>query len=667
MKNVTKITVFFIFIITTFLFLNFYKYYDDIKLPGYNKAIVIENWDKKHNKEEINRLLVKLSSNNNISMIRVNEDYDDNGNTKFLAQYNLKETFKFNQLPFSREKKYQLIEPDNKILDKLNLVGTTFFIKDELPNEFYKVLKEYGVTITDYKFPIHFIIVEYISSYQLLSTMIILLVILFIAILYEQLSSVKEMSIKRIHGYSTRRICCFQIYKTTKFFITQFIFVTLIVTVALYLYNHLAQIGYVFFLFLMFALIFYNILVIILLVSFWLISKQTYHIEKYIKYEGVGNGFQYLPNIIKIIVTLTLLNVISISILNYLEIVDNANSEKYWFKNKDLYIAEITTNEIETDKNHFKHSDQEIINLLNNIPEKNWMLTYHRHYNWEKSGEAYDINNAIYVNKTYLERNDIKIIDRQNIDYSKIIALIPEKGYSQKNINKIKKDIQKEVQFYDEIDNIPNKEKYMDIEAHKIENNDKLFNYSTGVYSKEVFSYNPVLILLPKGYYPISFYSAATSQGLLLFNDYDLIKSKAINNHGDSVIQGLTNAYSSVLKDIKEIKRNLIISVTTSILGIVVISSVYVFIISVYCDKEKKVIFVKTIHGHSFINKHITFIVTSLVSTCVALFIANYFEIITISFTLMFLMILFELLSIVIFINRYEYHLLKDARRGETQ
>ncbi|QJF24571.1 hypothetical protein [Mammaliicoccus vitulinus] len=110
-------------------------------MPGYNKAIVIENWDKKHNKEEINRLLVKLSSNNNISMIRVNENYDDNGNTKFLAQYNLKETFKFNQLPFSREKKYQLIEPDNKILDKLNLVGTTFFIKDELPNEFYKVLK----------------------------------------------------------------------------------------------------------------------------------------------------------------------------------------------------------------------------------------------------------------------------------------------------------------------------------------------------------------------------------------------------------------------------------------------------------------------------------------------------------------------------------------------
>lgn len=97
------------------------------------------------------------------------------------------------------------------------------------------------------------------------------------------------------------------------------------------------------------------------------------------------------------------------------------------------------------------------------------------------------------------------------------------------------------------------------------------------------------------------------------------------------------------------------------------ISSVYLFIISVYCDKEKKVIFVKTIHGHSFIKKHITFIVTSLVSTCVALFIANYLEIITISFTLMFLMILFELLSIVIFINRYEYHLLKDARRGETQ
>lgn len=92
--------------------------------------------------------------------------------------------------------------------------------------------------------------------------------------------------------------------------------------------------------------------------SYWLVSKQTFNIQKYIKFEGVGNRFQYLPNIIKLIVTLTLLNVISISIHNYIEVIDIVNSEKHWFKNKDLYIAELTTNEIETSKKQFKYSDE---------------------------------------------------------------------------------------------------------------------------------------------------------------------------------------------------------------------------------------------------------------------------------------------------------------------
>ena len=172
----------------------------------------------------------------------------------------------------------------------------------------------------------------------------------------------------------------------TKIFVSHFIIITLIVTIGLYLYNQLAQIRYIFWSYLICVVIFYIILIMVSLMSYWLVSKQTFNIQKYIKFEGVGNRFQYLPNIIKLIVTLTLLNVISISIHNYIEAIDIVNSEKHWFKNKDLYIAELTTNEIETSKKQFKYSDQEVINLLNKIPEKNWMLTFHRHYNWKQSG-----------------------------------------------------------------------------------------------------------------------------------------------------------------------------------------------------------------------------------------------------------------------------------------
>ena len=85
----------------------------------------------------------------------------------------------------------------------------------------------------------------------------------------------------------------------------------------------------------------------------------------------------------------------------------------------------------------------------------------------------------------------------------------------------------------------------------------------------------------------------------MLFNDYDLIKSKLDHNKFDSEIQGLTNAYSSVLTEYNKIKRNLFVSVTTSILGIIILISVYLFTINIYVI-ERKMIFVRTIHGDSF-------------------------------------------------------------------
>lgn len=107
------------------------------------------------------------------------------------------------------------------------------FIKENPKSEFYDSLKEKGMTITDYEFPLHLIILEYISSHQLPSTFIILLVIIFIAILYDQLSSVKEMSIKRMHGFTSSKIIGLQVLKITKIFILQFIVITFTVTIGL--------------------------------------------------------------------------------------------------------------------------------------------------------------------------------------------------------------------------------------------------------------------------------------------------------------------------------------------------------------------------------------------------------------------------------------------------
>ena len=88
------------------------------------------------------------------------------------------------------------------------------FIKENPKSDFYETLEEKGLTTKDYEFPLHLIILEYISTYQLPSTFIILLVI--IAILYDQLASVKEMSIKRIHGFTSAKIIALQLLKLQK-------------------------------------------------------------------------------------------------------------------------------------------------------------------------------------------------------------------------------------------------------------------------------------------------------------------------------------------------------------------------------------------------------------------------------------------------------------------
>ncbi|PTK00328.1 hypothetical protein, partial [Mammaliicoccus sciuri] len=243
----------------------------------------------------------------------------------------------------------------------------------------------------------------------------------------------------------------------------------------------------------------------------------------------------------------------------------------------------------------------------------------------------------------------------------------PEDGFNNKNIQRLKKELNETINFYDEIKPIPNKEKYLNVNVLESENRFNLFNYQSMANLSNAVVTNPVLVIMPKELKPISFYSAASSQGLLLFKDYENVVKTIEQYHLNDEIQGVTNVYSIVLKDILRLKLKLVISVITSIFGIIVLGAVYLFTIGLYCDSEKKSIFVKSIHGFSFLKKHGFFIILSLVSTIVALFLVSYFDIIKFSISIFSSIILFELLSVMIFINRYEYHLLKDARRGETQ
>ncbi|WP_239738254.1 hypothetical protein [Mammaliicoccus sp. H-M32] len=115
-------------------------------------------------------------------------------------------------------------------------------------------------------------------------------------------------------------------------------------------------------------------------ISFIIVYKESFKITKYIKYDGIGNILKYLPGAIKILVMLTLLNVINSSMFNYNELKDNLVSEKYWIKNKDLFMTEISTNENGTDKEKNDNVEKRILTLINKIPEDKWLLSYNNYY-----------------------------------------------------------------------------------------------------------------------------------------------------------------------------------------------------------------------------------------------------------------------------------------------
>jgi len=666
MKLITKLTVFIVFILSTFLFLNFYKYYDDMSIPGYKEGFRIMNWDKQISKDEVNNLLIKLAKEHDVSIIRMNESYEGQEKVKYLVNYHSLKNEGFSEKPFSRGKEYKILDKNSEEIKKLTLDGSVFYTNNPPPQSFFEVLETQGVTVTYFNQPFYFVFIDYISIFQLIPSIIILLVILLTSIIYDQISSLKDMSIKRLHGYSTKKLLSIQMFKMTNVFTKCFIFIVLIIISVLYFYNHLAQYKHVLFSFLVFSILFYSILALNIFIAYLLINKETYHMQKYIKYDGVGNSFQYLPNLIKIIVTLTLINVITSSLYNFKLLNEHLESEKYWIKNNDLYMTEISNVEGGNDYEKFENVDKTISTLIKNIPENHWLLSFHQNYDWKNEGKNYTLENSIFINETFIERNNIKINNTNKINSSKITILIPKNVYNETIKQNLKKEMIDRIDFYDELKKIKQKEKYHDIDIIDYENHESVFNFNGRTNLENSFSHNPILIILPSNLDLFSVKTAAASQGLLLFKDYDLIKKKIETHNLDVEIKGLTNIYSEVSQTIQQLKLNLTINLTTSIIGFFVLFSVYVFTIALYCDSEKKNIYVKTIHGYSFMKKHGRFILLSTISTTIALLIMMYFNILSFSGPFTGLIIVYEFVAILLIVSRFELALLKDVRRGES-
>lgn len=667
MKKITKVTLFFVFIAFTVLFVNFYKHIDKTNIPGYDEGFLITDWDKRIKKSEVNQLLVQLSNKYNYDFIRVNSSYKDQGNTRYIIEYNDKTENRFNSTPFERGMQYKHLDKNSDVLNRLTFVGAMFYSNDSVSHNFEKDMNDKGLKIEYVDTPIFSIFWNFVGIHHLMPIMIILIIIMFTALLYNQIISIKDYAVKRLHGYSTLKILKLEFLNLTRIYLFQFFIVIILLTIGLYIYNQWAQIKELFFLFAIFNLGYYCLILILTVVGFMLINSESFKIQKYLKRASFGHLFQYIPNLLKIIITLTLLSVISTSVYNYKQLKVNLESKDDWEKNRDLYMAEIAPNEnISFKKN--SEFENKIKTFLNHVPNDNKLFSFNYKYDWNKNGENYTFNNFLFINDTYLKRNKVEFKNLKKIDTSKITMLIPEKVFNEK----VKKNVKNEMidylkEIYTTTEELDYIQSYLDIDILEVKNNYKLFNYNGISELDKSYSYNPIIVYMPDKLVIPMFHSAALTQGLLLFNDYDAIQNIIEKNHIDDEIQGLTNIYTVVLKEIQQLETNLILSVITSIFGLIVLVGVFIFVISMYCDSQMYNLFVKKLHGISFIKRHGKFIIESLLSTFIAVVLSMWLNVISFSSILILLTLILELIAMLLIINKFENRMLKEIRKCENE
>ncbi|MDK2802671.1 MAG: DUF1430 domain-containing protein [Oscillospiraceae bacterium] len=487
-------------------------------------------------------------------------------------------------------------------------------------------------------------------------TLVLSLIILnLICVIYYFMLNLKTFSVKKLMGFSDRKIRLDFIKQLIKInlIISSISCLTLIIlgiflfkTQNIFFYTSL--------------IIFFIILNIILLFLYYISIIIIYNVDikLMLKNKKPLKQLQFINYFSKIIfTTITIFIVSNIITESYILLKQNQNLP-LWESTKDYAFT--TVNNVDTsDENYSYNIGIKTKEFFKYIDDKDAIFIqpnqYYYNFNQENMEPISDDDRYIYetieINQNYLTKHPIKDINNNIIlepphKEDEITVLIPEKYILKKdNIEKEISESYQEIRYFDEnlyLESIgkPKITQTTTVNFIYVKDNQKYFTYNPEVSEKNNnFIIDPIVYITnPLNRGTDSYFSTLTYGGYLFKTDniqnpykdiFPILKNLELEN----IVLSTPSLYSRIGKHLYTLKSNIASSFLIGILSLIIFFAISVFTTLNYAEKDKVSNAIKLIHGYSYFTRYKNYISFNLllnIIISISIFSINKFSIISI-------------------------------------
>lgn len=474
-----------------------------------------------------------------------------------------------------------------------------------------------------------------IVNKEVVITLGILLILILLCLLYYVLLRYKELSIKKLFGYSNKNLIFKQLISDIfKICLTSLSAVILILLIYIYKYNKLSNLLSLSNIWILVQLI--TTLIVILLSIFPILMIYFIDIVQMLKNRKPIGLMQILNYGSRIIFSTCLLVILMNVFLSYKSLlIQNPNKEK-WKSTKNYtfyeYSYELSQDTIQKTEYELGIKSQQLFKLNNSegallinpsdkiIAESNGVIINENDY-------YPDNGNSIIINSNYLKENPIYDIYNKRVDVNNeygdyLIILVPIKY---KNDEKEILDIYKKwYQFKRYIDEDINNEKNgiekiehpeVKVELIYIQDNQKTFLYNPTLEKENNnYSVNSILLIANSENMGGDSYLSYMTGGFFfpkvtnINNPYiELTEDISKTDLQDTIIS-TPLLYSKIDKYLFDLQQKINANIFLALLLLLVEIIILTFIVLNYLERNKIVNSLKMIHGYSFFKRHYKFI-----------------------------------------------------------
>lgn len=586
-----RISKIFLTILTTgicfILFFNLIREYDKEIIPNTTNCIQINTDNQIYTKKEIFSKLTELSNKNNYQLDLVRLLRLNGKSTKIIYPFNKKRegVYSFytkNNIKELNKKDVQLEDIRGKYYTNANKSALS-----QLQMEMNRMGLNYSIYKVSTKNVFNSNMVRnYIPI--VLSVFSLLLIIMFI----EKISRFKEFAILRLNGFSLNEIIIRDIKNAYLWLVVTIAIVLLIGVV--YASFSMNKIG------IMISatyLLMIGILIAVMFVILDLVSYSSlYLVNIYPAIQGKSYSREFV--IIGYILKLCLVGIVAINIIylhNQIQnFVQDQKIMKMWINRHSGYVLQFSDigDKDKRLENALGRSTRKLIKSSKDVIISRNSQEFHPAIN----DITPENGNVLFINRNYLNYNDISGINKYDINKNYLNIFIPATRINQKN--KFLEEFRNFLKFQDSLPSTYGSTSKKRINTIIYTGHKKIFNYTIGKNISDSISTDPVIVL-DNGVLSDNFYFSTTTQGMVQFGNLKELQNNLKKFSLEMYITGITNAKSRLSDFNINMSRQIFLIILITLISISQLILVIIFISLSFLQRKRLKMAINKIFGQS--------------------------------------------------------------------